>query len=456
MGLLNVTRIGRPAYLAAAALVLIFAGPAAAQTSIKFSLDGRLEGPEALVLLPQDKGYFKSEGLDVSVDDAASPLEPITRVASGSYDMAFADINALIRYRDQNPSAPVKAVFMVYNKPPYAIVARKNRGITEPKQLENKKLGAPSAGATFAQWPLFAKLNNIDVSKVTIENIGIPVRAPMLAAGQIDAALGFSFRLYVDLKDRGVPLDDIVLMPMADYGMKLYGNAIIVNSKFAAEKPEAVKAFLHAFLKGLKETIRHPADAVESIARRDDGAKKEVELERVRMAIRDNIVTPEVRADGFGDVEASRLEQSIDQIGLVHTFKAKPKPEEIFDGSFLPPRGRAQSELKLLNGASGPPSVDGAGSRRAAAVSEGPRGCRTPGGKPQFNAKRLRSNIPSRSRAPTRNRAQRRPFSPAAAGAARPRSRPRVPRARHGCRPHAGKSRNRVPADPEAAHPPRP
>ena len=57
--------------------------------------------------------------------------------------MAFADINALIRYRDQNPSAPIKAVFMVYNKPPYAIVARKSRGITEPKQLEGKKLGAP-------------------------------------------------------------------------------------------------------------------------------------------------------------------------------------------------------------------------------------------------------------------------------------------------------------------------
>src|SRR6478736_1799114 len=304
MGLLNVTRIGRPAYLAAAALVLIFAGPAAAQTSVKFSLDGRLEGPEALVLLPQDKGHFKTEGLDVTVDDAASPLEPITRVASGSYDMAFADINALIRYRDQHPSAPVKAVFIVYNKPPYAIVARKSRGITDPKQLENKKLGAPPAGATFAQWPLFAKLNNIDLSKVAIENIGIPVRAPMLAAGQIDAALGSSFRLYVDLKDRGVPLDDIVLMPMADYGLKLYGNA-----KFAAEKPEAVRAFLHAFLKGLKETIRHPAEAVESIAKRDDGVKREVELERLRMAVRDNIITPEVRADGLGEIEVSRLGQ---------------------------------------------------------------------------------------------------------------------------------------------------
>src|SRR5258707_2314806 len=270
MGLLNLTRIGRPAYLAAAALALVFSGPAAAQTGIKFSLDGRLEGPEALVLLPKDKGYFKTEGMDVTVDDAASPLEPITRVASGSYDMAFADINALIRYRDQNPSAPVKAVFIVYNKPPYAIVARKSRGITEPSQLEGKKLGAPPAGSTIAQWPLFAKLNGIDLSKVTIENIGIPVRAPMLAAGQIDAALGSSFRLYVDLKDRGVPLDDIVLMPMANYGLRLYGNAIIVNAKLAAEKPEAVRAFLHAFLKSLKETIKRPADAVDSILRRDD------------------------------------------------------------------------------------------------------------------------------------------------------------------------------------------
>src|SRR5262249_61453203 len=104
--------------------------------------------------------------------------------------------------------------------------------ITRPKRLENKNLAPPTAGITFGEWPLFAKLNNIDVSKVTIETIGIPVRAPMLAAGQIDAALGYSFRLYVDLKDRGVPVDDIVLMPMADYGLKLYGNAIIINPQF--------------------------------------------------------------------------------------------------------------------------------------------------------------------------------------------------------------------------------
>ena len=134
-----------------------------------------------------------------------------------------------------------------------------------------------------------------------------------------------------------MPIDDIVLMAMANYGLKLYGNAIIVNSKFAAEKPEAVRAFLHAFLKGLKETIRHPAEAVESIVKRDDGAKRDVELERLRMALRDNIITPEVRVDGLGAIEVARLAESIEQTALVYTFKAKPKAEDIFDASFLPP-----------------------------------------------------------------------------------------------------------------------
>jgi len=336
MRLFKLTRINRHAALLAALIALTAVRPAAAQTSIKFSLDGRLEGLAATFFLPQDRGYFKSEGLDVTVDEAATALEPITRVASGAYEMALADINTLIRYRDQHPSSPLKAVFMLYNKPPFAIVARRSRGITDPKQLEGKKLGTPPVGITF-EWPLFAKLNNVDAAKVTIETIGFPVRAPMLAAGQIDAALGYSFRLYVDLKDRGVPVDDIVLMPMADYGLKLYGNAIIVNPKFAAEKPEAVRGFLHAFLQGLKEIVHRPAEAVDTIMRRDDTVKREVELERLRMAIRDNIVTPEVRANGFGAVDFARLAESIDQIGLVYTFKAKPKAEDIFDASFLPP-----------------------------------------------------------------------------------------------------------------------
>ena len=341
MSALDPIRPGRTSCVCAVLLALIAAGPAQAQppeqTPVRFSLDGRFEGPSALFLLPLDRGYYKNESLNVTIDDAANAFEPITRVASGSYDMALADINAVIRFRDQNPTAPVRAIFMVYNRPPFAIVGRKSRGISDPKSLEGKRLGAPPLTSTVQQWPLFAKLNDVDPAKVTLEPIALPVRIPMLAAGQLDAALGYSFRLYVDLKDRGVPVGDILQMQMPDYKMRLYGAAVIVNSKFATEQPDAVGKFLRATVRGFRETIRNPSTAIEPVLRRDDQAKKEVEIERLRMAIRENVITPEVKANGFGAVDPVRLEEAINQIALAYTFKVRPKADAVFDASFLPP-----------------------------------------------------------------------------------------------------------------------
>ena len=313
------------------------AGRAAAETAVNFTLDSKLEGPSAPFLLPIDKGYYKTEGLDVSIDIATDAQESIRRVAAGDYNMGFGDINSLIKLRDKDPGLPVKAVFVLYNRPAYAVIGRKSRGIRTPKDLEGKTLGAPPADPAFAQWPIFTQVNSINASKVTIENVSFPVRDPMLAAGQIDAITGMSLSSYIDLKDKGVPVDDLAVLLMADYGVVLYGSAIFVNSKFAAEHPDAVGAFLRAFMKGLKETIRQPSVAIDSVLKRNATARKNVELDRLTMAIRENIVTPEVKANGYGSIEEERFGKAIEQIALTHKFKTKPKPSDVFDPSFLPP-----------------------------------------------------------------------------------------------------------------------
>ncbi len=328
---------GRSARVALLLVAALARSALAAETTVRMTLDFRFEGPSAPFLLPLDKGYYKAEGLNVTIDPAAGSLESIERVASGEYDMGFGDINALIKFRDTNPSTPISAVFMLYNRPPFAVIGRKSRGIAGPKDLEGKTLGAPAADGAFAQWPIFVQANSINVSKMTIENVSFPVREPMLAAGQVDAITGYSFSSYIDLKDKGVPVDDIVVLLMADYGVTLYGNAILVNSKFAAEHPDAVKGFLRAFMRGLRETIKQPSTAIESVLKRNALARKPVELERLTMAIRENIVTPEVKANGYGGIDDSRFSRAIEQIALTHKFKnAKPKPEDIFDPSFLP------------------------------------------------------------------------------------------------------------------------
>lgn len=322
--------------LALAIVVSLAASSAYAQTTIKFANDWKWEGPAAPLLLALDKGYYKDNGLDVTMDTGRGSLDAIPRVATGTYQMGSADINALIKFRDKNPDLKVQAVFMIYNAPPFAIVGRKSLGINVPKDLEGKTLGAPAPDSAYALWKAFTKVNNIDASKVAIENIGFPVREPMLAQGKVDAVTGFSFSSFINLKSNGVPEDDISILMMADYGLELYGNVLIVNPDFAAKNPDVVKQFLAATTKGFLETFDDPAAAVKHVLNHNDVAREATELERLKMAIDNNMITDEVRANGLGAVDLARLERSMDQLAITYEFKQRPAAGDIFDGSFLP------------------------------------------------------------------------------------------------------------------------
>ncbi len=209
--------------LVAAAMMLV-CSTAAAQTPIKFDNDWKWEGPAAPLLLAWDRGYYADEGLDVQMDTGKGSLDVIPRVASGTYKMGNADINSLIKFRDKNLDLPVKAIFMLYNAPPFAIVGRKSLGVNSPKDLEGKILGAPAPDGAYVQWNAFVKENGIDASAVTIENVSFPVREPMLAQGKVDAITGYAFSSFINLKAQGVEESDISVLLMRDHGLDLYAT----------------------------------------------------------------------------------------------------------------------------------------------------------------------------------------------------------------------------------------
>lgn len=317
---------------------LVLSSGALAQTAIKFALDWRFEGPAAPYFVAIDQGYYADEGLDVSIDPGSGSVEGINRVASGAYQLGFADINSLVKFRDNPANAPLQAVQMVYDTPAFAIITMKRTGISGPKDLEGKILGAPAPDGASAQWPIFVAANGIEASKVKIENVGFPVREPMLVKGDVDAITGFWFSSYMNLKANGAKDDDIVVMLMKDYGVDLYGNVIIVNPEFAKSNPDAVKGFVKATIRGIQETIRNPEAAIDALLKRNQIANKAVELERLKLALDRNFVTDATRQNGFGDVDMSRLARSIDQIGLTFKYTNKPSADAIFTSAFLPPK----------------------------------------------------------------------------------------------------------------------
>jgi NitT/TauT family transport system substrate-binding protein len=331
MGLLVFACAGAPGSQAA--------GETRPPIAIQFTLDRPLDAGAAPFVLAATDGLFGSEGLAVTTNFANGSPEAIERVAAGTSDFALVDINALIRFRGQPDAAPVKAVFVLFNKSPYAIVARKSRGIRALSDVEGKTLGVAEGDLSIRLWPALARQNGIKIAGVKFNKISAAVREPMLSAGQVDAVAGFSYLSAVNLRDRGVPADDLAVLRYADYGCEAYGFAVIVNPAFAASKPEAVKGFLHAVIAGTNLAIREPGRAADAVVGRMEGGSRDLELERLQTLISDNILTGEVKRNGIGGIDPARLERSIDQIAEDFKFVKRPSAADIFDDGFLPPLG---------------------------------------------------------------------------------------------------------------------
>ena len=321
--------------------------PATAQeTNVRFQLDWRFEGPSALFLVAKSKGYFAQEKLDVTIDAGNGSGNAVNRVASGTYDMGFADLAALMEFTANNPAAPSKpvGVMMVYNDTPAAVFALKKSGIKSPADLTGKKLGAPVFDAGRRAFPIFAKVNQLDAAKTTWVSMDPPLRETMLARGDVDAITGFYFTSLLNLNARGIKDEDIVVLPYPNHGVKLYGNAIIASDTFIKQKPEAVKGFLRAFAKAAKDVMANPEEAIKVVKERDGLIDEKLELRRLKLAIGSSIATANARAEGFGQVSPPRLSLMASQVSDAYNTKTRVDPNAVWNASFLP----AKAELNVF------------------------------------------------------------------------------------------------------------
>ena len=310
-----------------------------ADTKIPFTLDWKFEGPSAPFFNAIDKGYFKDVGLNVEISPGKGSLDAIPKVATGSFPLGFADINSLIKFLDQNPGAPVTAIMMIYDKPPFAVIGRKSLGIKSPADLPGSVLGAPPPDGAWAQFPSFAKANGLDMNKIKVEPVGFPTREPMLAEGKVSSVTGYSFSSFLNLVRLGVPEDDITTILMADHGLKLYGNAIIVNTDFASSNAKVVKSFLGAVGKGWKDAVSNPSSAIEALVKRNPAADKNLEKRRFNLALSGNVMTDYVLKNGMGNIDKSRFEAAIAQLSETYKYKTKPDSKLYFTDAYLPKGG---------------------------------------------------------------------------------------------------------------------
>lgn len=302
---------------------------------LKFTLDYRITSQTAPFLLALQKGYYRDEGLDVSIDVGSGSVASISRVVSGAYQLGLGDISALIEFQAQNPGTPkVQAVYQYYNRAPFVIIGRKDRGIdTSFASLKGKKVAAAAVESTRRAWPIVARRQHLPADLFTWSTTEFSARDNVMVRGDVDAATYFHDSA-VSLFARMKP-EELAVLRYTDAGVQLYGNAILASGNLIAEHPEVVAAFLRASNRAIAETLADPAPALAAMRQREPIFDEKVELARWNIT-RQYVAGPDTLNHGLGDIQPRLLEQQISDVAQAFALKASPAADSVFNRSLLP------------------------------------------------------------------------------------------------------------------------
>ena len=306
-------------------------------TPLKFTLDFRPNGQTAPFFLALNKGYYRDEGLDVTIDTGAGSVASITRIASGVYQMGLGDISSLVEFNAQNPGTPmVQAVYQYYNRAPFVIIGRKDRGIDgDFKSLQGKKVAAAAVESTRRAWPMVARKAGMKPDAFQWQTTDFSARDNVVVRGDVDAATYFhdsAVSLFARVKQ-----EELSVLKYSDAGVNLYGNAILASSNLVAQNPKVVEAFLRATNRAILETLANPGPSIAAVRQREPILVEKVELDRWGITAQ-YVAAPDTRGHGLGDIRKLMLEQQVDEVVDVFGLKVKPSADAIFNGSMLPAR----------------------------------------------------------------------------------------------------------------------
>jgi NitT/TauT family transport system substrate-binding protein len=311
--------------------------PAQAQAPVvKLTLDFTIQGQQSPFVLANEAGYFARSGVSVQVDRGYGSADAITKVASGAYDMAFADIGALIQFDGRQDKAKLFSVLQIYDIAPMVVLSLSKANISKPSDLAGKRVASPPASSTRVMFPLLAAANGLDLAAVNWIDVTPQLREMLLVQGQADATTA----LITDvpgIEHLGVAQRDLNIMRFADFGVALYGHCLLTTAEFAEKNPETIKKVVKAVVEAWKATIADPDRAIAAIKKRDPLIDAKVERARLDVVVRNAILTDRVRRMGLGDVEPARMQQTVDMVAM--TFNL---PVLDVSSVYRPPRADLQ------------------------------------------------------------------------------------------------------------------
>lgn len=329
------------AALAIASVAVMRPHEAAAQstpralTKVVFSLDFIPLGRHAPWYAAIAEGFFKEEGLDVTIIPSQGGAQVIQNVASGTANLGFMGVPEVTIAR--STGAKLKMVAVIYQKQPIAVFSlQSGANVTSPKQLEGLTLGSGSGSFTPKILQGFMAGKGLDPSTLHVTDIAPPARPGALITKKVPSIETFIMGKAGLEQAAEAAHEKLQTFIPANHGLQLYSNGIGVTDAYLSEHPQVVRGFVRAALKGWQFALAHPAKAAQDELKFVPSLKPKVILAELNI-VRDLVVTPDTQKHGLGWFDPAQIKANVEfvkkYIGITGT---PPKPTDIYATGFLP------------------------------------------------------------------------------------------------------------------------
>ncbi|CCH21371.1 hypothetical protein GCM10009848_23480 [Micromonospora lupini] len=288
-------------------------------------------GRDSYAWVAKDKGFFKEAGFDVDIKAGQGTGGVIQTVVGGQADFGPIDLTGGLLQLGNGQAKDFTAVAAIQQRTMAGIATVEGKNINSPKDLEGKKLADTPGSVVRNLFPTYARLAGVDASKVTWVNGEAQALIGTLASGSVD---GIGQFVVGQPTIEAVSKKKAVMLPYSNVMQDLYGNVLITSSKIAKEKPEMVKRFTAALLKGLEYSLANSKEAGEILKKNVDAANP------VAAAAELDLMAAYVRSGNsgtaIGTLDSGRVAKSIAILQGAGALKQNITPEQIIDFSLAP------------------------------------------------------------------------------------------------------------------------
>ncbi len=243
-----------------AALLMLFGAISAhAQEAVSLRLNWYLGGLHVPFYYGKDMGYFKQEGIDLTINEGRGSGNTVQVVAAGSDTFGMADSSSLITTASKG--ADVKSVMSLLNSTGFAVVSMASAGIKTPKDLEGKTL-AVSPGDPLGQlFRALAAHNKLDINSIKFLQVDPAAKVVTVLEKRADALLGGADDQFFLIKYKGF---EPAALRFADHGANIVGMTIMTTGATIKSKPDLVRRFVRAAVRSWDMAKKNPGAAVDA------------------------------------------------------------------------------------------------------------------------------------------------------------------------------------------------